>query len=206
MQQQSFTIKENDGVYYLYEGDEKVITPNGAELWTKSRQIAECMINEARESGLVDWEDCCTVTYFQAHYCEYTADQERLEEETKMMEEVLYGDDFWGFDEPKINRAAVVSIFKQNVLSNLQNLPLGDRIIFLTTAEILNTIILPHKIICAFYFKDSPYTLDEIEDFAEELDEYACGIGLPLAVTKEERVAIWTKLIRTIGRIFLAEQ
>ena len=67
-----------------------------------------------------------------------------------MLEETLYGDNFWGYDEPMMNRAAVVFAYKQGLLVTIQNMPLNDRVIFLTTAEMLNTILLPHKIISAF--------------------------------------------------------
>lgn len=60
-----------------------------------------------------------------------------------MLEETLYADNFWGFDEPMRNRAAVFSMYKQRLLKTIQTRPLNDRVIFLTTAEMLNTILLP---------------------------------------------------------------
>ena len=48
-------------------------------------------------------------------------------------------------------------------------------VIFLTTAEMLNTVLLPHKIIFSFFFEDSPYDINNVNDvdyFVKELDDY----------------------------------
>lgn len=206
--QQTFSLQENSGVYFLYNGDEKVVTPNGAELWTKSQRLAEQMLAEALESGL-RWNDWRTVICFQSRYCDYAADQERLDMDTAMLEETLYADNFWGFDEPMRNRAAVVSMYKKRLLNTIQTRPLNDRVIFLTTAEVLNSILLPHKIICAFFFEDSPYNINDIKDiehFAQELDDYCRGIGLTFGLKKKERLDIWKKLVNTIEILFVTQQ
>ena len=208
MQQQTFNIQESCGVYFLCDGNQKVVTPNGSELWTKSETLAELMLAEAVEAGL-RWDDWRTIICFQSRYCDYAADQERLNRDTEMLEETLYGDNFWGFKEPIRNRAAVVSMFKQSTLSNLQKLPLNDRVIFLTTAEVLNTILLPHKIIVTFLFKDSPCDIADIDDltnFVKELDDYCREIGLTFNLKKKERLDIWEKYIKTIARLFLTPQ
>ena len=208
MQQHAFNLQENSGVYFLCDGNKKVVTPNGSELWTKSEKLAELMLAEAVEAGL-RWDDWRTIICFQSRYCDYAADQERLNRDTEMLEERLYGDNFWGFNEPIRNRAAVVSMFKQSTLSNLQKLPLNDRVIFLTTAEVLNTILLPHKIIVAFLFKDSPCDIADIDDltnFVKELDDYCREIGLTFNLKKKERLDIWEKYIKTIARLFLTPQ
>ena len=208
MQQHAFNLQENSGVYFLCDGNKKVVTPNGSELWTKSETLAELMLAEAVEAGL-RWDDWRTIICFQSRYCDYAADQERLNRDTEMLEERLYGDNFWGFNEPIRNRAAVVSMFKQSTLSNLQKLPLNDRVIFLTTAEVLNTILLPHKIIVAFLFKDSPCDIADIDDltnFVKELDDYCREIGLTFNLKKKERLDIWEKYIKTIARLFLTPQ
>ena len=207
--QQTFSLQENSGVYFLYNGDEKVVTPNGSELWTKSQRIAKQMLAEALESGL-RWNDWRTVICFQSRYCDYAADQERLDMDTAMLEETLYADNFWGFDEPMINRAAVISAYKQRLLGTIQNLPLNDRVIFLTTAEVLNTILLPHKIISAFFFEDSFYDIDninDIDDFVKELDDYCREtIGLTFGLKKKERLDIWKRLVNTIEILFVTQQ
>ena len=208
MQQQTFNLQESCGVYFLCDGNQKVVTPNGSELWTKSETLAELMLAEAVEAGL-RWDDWRTIICFQSRYCDYAADQERLNRDTEMLEERLYGDNFWGFNEPIRNRAAVVSMFKQSTLSNLQKLPLNDMVIFLTTAEVLNTILLPHKIIVTFLFKDSPCDIVDIDDltnFVKELDDYCREIGLTFNLKKKERLDIWEKYIKTIARLFLTPQ
>lgn len=206
--QQTFSLQENSGVYFLYNGDEKVVTPNGAELWTKSQRLAEQMLAEALESGL-RWNDWRTVICFQSRYCDYAADQERLDMDTAMLEETLYADNFWGFDEPMRNRAAVVSMYKERLLNTIQTRPLNDRVIFLTTAEVLYSILLPHKIICAFFFEGSPYNINDIKDvehFVQELDDYCRGIGLTFGLKKKERFDIWKKLVNTIEILFVTQQ
>ena len=132
-----------------------------------------------------------------------------LSPDTEMLEETLYSDNFWGFNEPMRNRAAIVSMFKQRTLSNLQKLPLNDRVIFLTSAEMLNTILLPHKIIVAFLFRDSPHDIadiNDINDFVNDLDDYCREIGLTFNLKKKERLDIWEKYIKTIARLFLTPQ
>ena len=208
MQQQTFNLQESCGVYFLCDGNQKVVTPNGSELWTKSEELAELMLAEAVEAGL-RWDDWRTIICFQSRYCDYAADQERLNRDTEMLEEILYGDNFWGFNEPIRNRAAVVSMFKQSTLSNLQKLPLNDMVIFLTTAEVLNTILLPHKIIVTFLFKDSPCDIADVDDLTnlvKELDDYCREIGLTFNLKKKERLDIWEKYIKTIARLFLTPQ
>lgn len=208
MQQPTFSLQESCGVYFLYEGDKKVVTPNGSELWTKSQKLAEQMLAEALESGL-RWNDWRTVICFQSRYCDYAADQERLNMDTAMLEETLYADNFWGFDEPMRNRAAVVSMYKQRLLGTIQNMPLSDRVIFLTTAEVLNTILLPHKTICSFFFESSPYDIndiDDVDDFVGELDDYCREIGLTFGLKKKERLDIWKKFIDTIEKLFVTQQ
>lgn len=206
--QQTFSLQENSGVYFLYNGDEKVVTPNGSELWTKSQRLAEHMLAEALESGL-RWNDWRTVICFQSRYCDYAADKERLNMDTIMLEETLYADNFWGFDEPMRNRAAVVSMYKQRLLCNIQNIPLNDRVIFLATAEMLNTILLPHKIIYSFFFEDSPCdinNINDVDDFVKKLDDYCREIGLTFGLKKKERLDIWKKLIKTIEILFTTQQ
>jgi hypothetical protein len=208
MQQPTFSLQENCGVYFLYDGNEKVVTPNGSELWTKSQKLAKQMLAEAVEAGL-RWNDWRTVICFQSRYCDYAADPERLSRDTEMLEETLYDDDFWGFDEPMRNRAAVVSAYKQRLLGTIQNLPLNDRVIFLTTAEMLNTILLPHKIISAFFFEDSLYditNINDVDDFIKELDDYCRDIGLTFNLKKKERLAIWKKLVDTIEILIVTQQ
>lgn len=206
--QQTFSLQENSGVYFLYNGDEKVVTPNGSELWTKSQRLAEHMLAEALESGL-RWNDWRTVICFQSRYCDYAADKERLNMDTIMLEETLYADNFWGFDEPMRNRAAVVSMYKQRLLCTIQNIPLNDRVIFLTTAEMLNTILLPHKIIYSFFFEGSPYDINnvnDVDDFVKKLDDYCREIGLTFGLKKKERLDIWKKLIKTIEILIATQQ
>ena len=208
MQQYAFNLQENSGVYFLCDGNKKVVTPNGSELWTKSEKLAELMLAEAVEAGL-RWDDWRTIICFQSRYCDYAADQERLNRDTEMLEETLYSDNFWGFNEPMRNRAAIVSMFKQRTLSNLQKLPLNDRVIFLTSAEMLNTILLPHKIIVAFLFRDSPHDIadiNDINDLVNDLDDYCREIGLTFNLKKKERLDIWEKYIKTIARLFLTPQ
>lgn len=208
MQQHAFNLQENSGVYFLCDGNKKVVMPNGSELWTKSEKLAELMLAEAVEAGL-RWDDWRTIICFQSRYCDYAADQERLNRDTEMLEETLYSDNFWGFNEPMRNRAAIISMFKQRTLSNLQKLPLNDRVIFLTSAEMLNTILLPHKIIVAFLFRDSPHDIadiDDINDFVNKLDDYCREIGLTFNLKKQERLDIWEKYIKTIARLFLTPQ
>lgn len=208
MQEPTFNLQENSGVYFLCEGDERVITPYGTELWTKSQVLAKQMLAEALELGL-SWDDWLTVICFQSRYCAYAADQESLNKDTEMLEEILYGDNFWGFDEPMRNRAAVVSMYKQRLLKTIQTRPLNDRVIFLTTAELLNTILLPHKIICAFFFEDSPYDINDIidiDDFVKELDDYCKDIDLTFGLKKKERFAIWKKFVNTIEKLFVTQQ
>lgn len=208
MQQQTFSIQENSGLYFLYDGEEKVITPLGTELWTKSQKLAKRMLAEALESGL-SWDDWRTVICFQSRYCNYAADQERLNRDTEMLEETLYADNFWGFDEPMRNRAAVVSMYKQRLLKTIQTRPLNNRVIFLTTAEMLNTILLPHKIIFSFFFEDSPYDINDandVDDFVKELDDYCKDIGLTFGLKKKERLDVWKKFIKTIEKLFVSQQ
>lgn len=107
------------------------------------------------------------------------------------------------------NRAAVVSMYKERLLNTIQTRPLNDRVIFLTTAEVLNSILLPHKIICAFFFEGSPYNINDIKDvehFAQELDDYCRGIGLTFGLKKKERLDIWKKLVYTIEILFVTQQ
>jgi hypothetical protein len=71
-------------------------------------------------------------------------------------------------------------------------------------AEMLNTILLAHKIISAFFFEDSLYditNINDIDDFVKELDDYCRDIGLTFGLKKKDRLAIWKKLVDTIGRI-----
>ena len=48
MQQYAFNLQENSGVYFLCDGNKKVVTPNGSELWTKSEKLAE-LIKQMKE-------------------------------------------------------------------------------------------------------------------------------------------------------------
>ena len=195
MAQQTFSIREENGLFYLYEGEHKVLTKMGSELCAKSKKLADLILEDAIKNGL-EWDYILSILSYQGCYCDYQNHPEILKEDLSIIKEAAYTDDFWSFDEIIGNRAMVVSNYQKWLPDLVLDFPLYRQTAFLHMVILFNSIILPYKIDYNLTMDSSPYTIDDMDDFIEELEEFCRDLGIVPSNKKRERIKIFETLVK----------
>ena len=172
-----YNIKEDNDLFYLMKGDEVVRTPNESPVCTKKRNLAEWLKWELENC----YEHCDHLFYVRYHHypcCDkpYVNDTER-EQIKEWIKEVLYQDPFWGFNESIGNRAMVVKRYVASMPDMIVDLPHHVMMSFVAWAKETGSILLPHHILNALY-DDNMYSLDDMDDFINDLIEYGKSVDI----------------------------
>ena len=75
-----YNIKNIAGKYYLYFGDEQVMTSEGAEIFTTSEELANLLLKDAEEYG-ADTENVLSILSYHALYCNLLQQEEDTDDE-----------------------------------------------------------------------------------------------------------------------------
>ena len=99
MNSNGYNVRNIAGKYYLYLGDEQVMTPDGSDIFTTSEELAKLLLMDAKEYG-VDTENVLSILSYHSLYCDLLKQEEDEDgSNIEMLNNLIYVDYFWAFDE-----------------------------------------------------------------------------------------------------------
>ena len=175
-----YSIEELNGVYQLMKGRAKVMTPRKSLVCTRSKNLAEWLQYELTHGG-DQWSHLFCVRFLHYSYCDsLQLTEEEIEQTREWIKEVIYQDPFWGFNEPMCNRKAIVDMYVAKLPDIIMDMPRHVLIAFISWANATGSILLVHHILNTLLDEDSLYSLDDMDDFVDELIEYGDNVGLSM--------------------------
>lgn len=176
----TYGIKEENGIYQLMKGRAKVKTPRKSLVCTRSQDLAEWLQHELTNGG-DQWTHLFYVRFLHYAYCDsLQLTEEEVEQTREWIKEVIYQDPFWGFNEPMCNRKAVVDRYVANLPDVIMDLPRHVMLAFINWANATGSILLVHHVLNTLLDEDSPYSLDDMDEFVDELIEYGDNAGFSM--------------------------
>ena len=177
MNSNGYNVRNIAGKYYLYFGDEQVMTSEGAEIFTTSEELANLLLRDAEEYG-ADTENVLSILSYHALYCDLLQQEEDTDDENiEMLNNLIHVDYFWAFDEPRQIRAAALSQYLDWLPNQINELPLQQNAAYINLMAATGSILLPHKILANLLSEDSFYSLDDYDGFVEDLESYGQETG-----------------------------
>ena len=199
MNSNGYNVRNIAGKYYLYLGDEQVMTPDGSDIFTTSEELAKLLLMDAKEYG-VDTENVLSILSYHSLYCDLLKQEEDEDgSNIEMLNNLIYVDYFWAFDEPRQIRAAALSQYLDWLPNQINELPLQQNAAYINLMAATGSILLPHKILANLLSEDSFYSLDDYDGFVEDLESYGQETG-----ASENIDVDWTfDSIKKMGRTFI---
>lgn len=177
MSSNGYNVRNIAGKYYLYFGDEQVMTPDGSDIFTTSEELAKLLLMDAEEYG-VDTENVLSILSYHSLYCDLLKQEEDEDgSNIEMLNNLIYVDYFWAFDEPRQIRAAALSQYLDWLPNQINELPLQQNAAYINLMAATGSILLPHKILANLLSEDSFYSLDDYDGFVEDLESYGQETG-----------------------------
>lgn len=177
MNSNGYNVRNIAGKYYLYFGDEQVMTPDGSDIFTTSEELAKLLLMDAEEYG-VDTENVLSILSYHSLYCDLLKQEEDEDgSNIEMLNNLIYVDYFWAFDEPRQIRAAALSQYLDWLPNQINELPLQQNAAYINLMAATGSILLPHKILANLLSEDSFYSLDDYDGFVEDLESYGQETG-----------------------------
>jgi len=204
-------VKEIEGVYYLYDGDKQLLTSEGSAISTKSQELAQILLEEAQSGIEPKAGDPHSMLGYHSLYCDYQIqiqDEQESDNEgdgIEVIKELLYCDNFWGFDEPIQIRAAAISQYLDWLPETVDKLPLHRYIAFMNMSIATKSIILPHKILHCLFSVDSFYSKDDVDMFVEDLEEYGLENGAAAFVDMDWTFDSIKSMVETFVKYYTLE-
>lgn len=201
-----FEIREIDGKYYLYCADEEVLSPEGGAISTTSEELANLLLKDAEEFG-VDCENPLSILSYHALYCDLLQQEEDEDgNNIEMLNNLIYVDYFWAFDEPRQIRAVALSQYLDSLPKHINDLPLHQHAAYINLMAATGSILLPYKILANLLSDDSMYSVDDCDGFVEALEAYGNETG-----ASEDIDVGWTfdtikKMIMTLVTYYTLEK
>ena len=167
-----YTIKEQDGVFCFQKGRTQVKTPNKSLVTTKSRELSEWIKSDLETNGK-QWKHLHNVRFLHYPYCDMSSmSEEEAEQIKEWIKEILYEDPFWAFDEPIQMRHIAVNKYISFLPDMVMDMPFHRIMAFITWTNTTGSILLPYHIIKNILHDDALYTLDDINEFVDQIIEY----------------------------------
>ena len=177
MNSNGYNVRNIAGKYYLYFGDEQVMTPDGSDIFTTSEELAKLLLMDAEEYG-VDTENVLSILSYHSLYCDLLQQEEDEDgSNIEMLNNMIYVDYFWAFDEPRQIRAAALSQYLDWLPNQINELPLQQNAAYINLMAATGSILLPHKILSNLLSEDSFYSLDDYDGLVEDLESYGQETG-----------------------------
>ena len=177
MNSNGYNVRNIAGKYYLYFGDEQVMTPDGSDIFTTSEELAKLLLRDVEEYG-VDTENVLSILSYHSLYCDLLKQEEDEDgSNIEMLNNLIYVDYFWAFDEPRQIRAAALSQYLDWLPNQINELPLQQNAAYINLMAATGSILLPHKILANLLSEDSFYSLDDYDGFVEDLESYGQETG-----------------------------
>lgn len=194
----TYSIKGENGIYYLMKGRAKVKTPRKSLVCTRSQDLAEWLLHELT-NGEDQWNHLYDIRFLHYAYCDsLQLTEEEIEQTREWVKEVIYQDYFWGFNEPMRNRKAVVDRYIANLPDVIMNLPRHIMLAFCSWANATGSILLVHHILNTLLDEDSLYSLDDMDEFVDELIEYGDYVDFSMTTMIPWEADYLKKSIRTL--------
>ena len=201
-----FEIREIDGKYYLYCADEEVLSPEGGSISTTSEELANLLLKDAEEFG-VDCENPLSILSYHSLYCDLLQQEEDTDgENIEMLNNLIYVDYFWAFDEPRQIRAAALSQYLDSLPKHINDLPLHQHAAYINLMAATGSILLPYKILANLLSDDSMYSVDDCDGFVEALEAYGNETGASEDIDVEWTFDTIKKMIMTLVTYYTLEK
>lgn len=201
-----FEIREIDGKYYLYCADEEVLSPEGGSISTTSEELANLLLKDAEEFG-VDCENPLSILSYHALYCDLLQQEEDEDgSNIEMLNNLIYVDYFWAFDEPRQIRAVALSQYLDSLPKHINDLPLHQHAAYINLMAATGSILLPYKILANLLSDDSMYSVDDCDGFVEALEAYGNETGASEDIDVEWTFDTIKKMIMTLVTYYTLEK
>ena len=177
MSSNGYNVRNIAGKYYLYFGDEQVMTPDGSDIFTTSKELAKLLLRDVEEYG-ADTGNVLSILSYHSLYCDLLKQEEDEDgSNIEMLNNLIYVDYFWAFDEPRQIRAAALSQYLDWLPNQINELPLQQNAAYINLMAATGSILLPHKILANLLSEDSFYSLDDYDGLVEDLESYGQETG-----------------------------
>lgn len=200
------SIKEVDGIYYLYSGNDVVMSQEEAPICTKSSELADLLFRDVEKYG-VDCENPFSILSYHSLYCDFLQQEEDTDgENIEMLNNLILVDYFWAFDEPRQIRAAALSQYLDWLPKHIEKLPLHQNAAYINLMVATGSILLPHKILSNLLSDDSMYSVDDYDGFVEDLEAYGNETGASENIDIEWTFDSIKKMIKTFVSYYTLEK
>ena len=177
MSSNGYNVRNIAGKYYLYFGDEQVMTPDGSDIFTTSKELAKLLLRDVEEYG-ADTGNVLSILSYHSLYCDLLQQEEDEDgSNIEMLNNLIHADYFWAFDEPRQIRAAALSQYLDWLPNQINELPLQQNAAYINLMAATGSILLPHKILANLLSEDSFYSLDDYDGLVEDLESYGQETG-----------------------------
>ena len=201
-----FEIRDIDGKYYLYCADEEVLSPEGGSISTTSEELANLLLKDAEEFG-ADCENPLSILSYHALYCDLLQQEEDEDgSNIEMLNNLIYVDYFWAFDEPRQIRAVALSQYLDSLPKHINDLPLHQHAAYINLMAATGSILLPYKILANLLSDDSMYSVDDCDGFVEALEAYGNETGASEDIDIEWTFDTIKKMIMTLVTYYTLEK
>ena len=206
MNNNGYNVRNIAGKYYLYFGDEQVMTPDGSDIFTTSEELAKLLLMDAEEYG-VDTENVLSILSYHSLYCDLLQQEEDTDgENIEMLNNLIHVDYFWAFDEPMQIRAAALSQYLDWLPNQINELPLQQNAAYNNLMVATGSILLPHKILSNLLSEDSFYSLDDYDAFVEDLESYGQETGASENIDVDWTFDSIKKMVKTFITYFTLKE
>ena len=206
MNSNGYNVRNIAGKYYLYFGDEQVMTPDGSDIFTTSEELAKLLLMDAKEYG-VDTENVLSILSYHSLYCDLLKQEEDEDgSNIEMLNNLIYVDYFWAFDEPRQIRAAALSQYLDWLPNQINELPLQQNAAYINLMAATGSILLPHKILSNLLSEDSFYSLDDYDGLVEDLESYGQETGASENIDVDWTFDSIKKMVKTFITYFTLKE
>ena len=206
MNSNGYNIKNIAEKYYLYFGDEQVMTSEGAEIFTTSEELAKLLLMDAEEYG-VDTENVLSILSYHSLYCDLLQQEEDTDgENIEMLNNLIHVDYFWAFFEPRTIRAAALSQYLDVLPKHVNDLPLQQNAAYINLMAATGSIILPHKLVSMFLSESSRFSVENHDELVLALESYGQATGAAEDIDVEWTFDSIKKMVKTFITYYTLEK
>ena len=161
---------------------------------------------DAKEYG-VDTENVLSILSYHSLYCDLLQQEEDEDgSNIEMLNNLIYVDYFWAFDEPRQIRAVALSQYLDSLPKHINDLPLHQHAAYINLMAATGSILLPYKILANLLSDDSMYSVDDCDGFVEALEAYGNETGASEDIDIEWTFDTIKKMIMTLVTYYTLEK
>ena len=206
MNSNGYNVRNIAGKYYLYFGDEQVMTSEGAEIFTTSEELANLLLNDAVEYG-ADTENVLSILSYHSLYCDLLQQEEDTDgENIEMLNNLIHVDYFWAFFEPRTIRAAALSQYLDFLPKHVDDLPLHQNAAYINLMAATGSIILPHKLVSMLLSESSRFSVENCDELVLALESYGQATGAAEDIDVEWTFDSIKKMVKTFITYYTLEK